>query len=260
MWSQQQPQSTLGHGSACDPSLQIEVIDFVVWLLFRRFKASGRPSHLLCQGFERASGGGKSLNMVAASSIPGIVCQFPNQTIEEVTSPVWCQLLSLLGRGGDLVMIDLLVDCALFAPGSDQDGLQQLSGFPISQLSALKVTNSGTTAHSELKNKQLRPLSNGTVKSSRDWSSIRFCTQSHVLRQPALNTNRVVRLGLRHIHVLNRFSDIESDEHMIHVMKHIFPRQFGLHNVFTSNVDSREMARAFKDYTLREQEISYAKR
>ena len=43
-------------------------------------------------------------------------------------------------------------------------------------------------------------------------------------------------------------------------MKYIFPRQFGLHNVFTSTVDSKETAQPFKDYTLREQEIYQAER
>ena len=38
-------------------------------------------------------------------------------------------------------------------------------------------------------------------------------------------------------------------------MKYIFPRQFGLHNVFTSTVDPKETSQPFKDYTLREQEI-----
>jgi telomerase reverse transcriptase len=38
-------------------------------------------------------------------------------------------------------------------------------------------------------------------------------------------------------------------------MRYIFPRQFGLHNVFTSKVDTRETAMPFKDYTLREAEI-----
>lgn len=38
-------------------------------------------------------------------------------------------------------------------------------------------------------------------------------------------------------------------------MRYIFPRQFGLHNVFTSMVDSRETAMPFKDYTLRENDI-----
>lgn len=38
-------------------------------------------------------------------------------------------------------------------------------------------------------------------------------------------------------------------------MRYIFPRQFGLHNVFTSKVDARESAMPFKDYTLREKDI-----
>lgn len=36
---------------------------------------------------------------------------------------------------------------------------------------------------------------------------------------------------------------------------YIFPRQFGLHNAFTSKVDSKETTHRFKDYTLREKEI-----
>ncbi|KAK3044316.1 hypothetical protein LTS18_001602, partial [Coniosporium uncinatum] len=47
-----------------------------------------------------------------------------------------------------------------------------------------------------------------------------------------------------------------SLEQTTHIMKYIFPRQFGLHNVFTSQLDSRETAQPFKDYTLREQEIA----
>ena len=40
------------------------------------------------------------------------------------------------------------------------------------------------------------------------------------------------------------------------MLKYIFPRQFKLHNAFTSKVDSRETVQPFKDYTLREQEIA----
>ena len=56
--------------------------------------------------------------------------------------------------------------------------------------------------------------------------------------------------------VLNRYPSYDNLEHTIHVMKHIFPRQFNLHNVFTSSVDGRETSQAFKDYTLREEEIA----
>lgn len=36
---------------------------------------------------------------------------------------------------------------------------------------------------------------------------------------------------------------------------YIFPRQFGLHNVFTSAVDSNQTSQMFPDYSLRESEI-----
>lgn len=36
----------------------------------------------------------------------------------------------------------------------------------------------------------------------------------------------------------------------------MFPRQFGLHNVFTSQVDFTQTAQRFQDYTLREKEIA----
>lgn len=36
----------------------------------------------------------------------------------------------------------------------------------------------------------------------------------------------------------------------------MFPRQFGLHNVFTSDVDKTRSAQKFQDYTLREEELA----
>lgn len=60
--------------------------------------------------------------------------------------------------------------------------------------------------------------------------------------------------------VLNRYPSTSLEEGAIHpntlkVIKYIFPRQFGLHNVFDSVVDFRETVHPFKDYTLREDEI-----
>lgn len=55
--------------------------------------------------------------------------------------------------------------------------------------------------------------------------------------------------------VLNRFPQLDDQQQTTHIMRYIFPRQFSLHNVFTSKVDPRESAMAFKDYTLREKEI-----
>lgn len=46
------------------------------------------------------------------------------------------------------------------------------------------------------------------------------------------------------------------EESTLRVMMYMFPRQFGLHNVFTSNVDHSQTAQKFQDYTLREEEIT----
>lgn len=64
--------------------------------------------------------------------------------------------------------------------------------------------------------------------------------------------------------VLNRFPFREPlylvtnsgpQQSTIHVMMYIFPRQFGLHNAFTTEVNPKETVQPFKDYTLREDEI-----
>lgn len=39
-------------------------------------------------------------------------------------------------------------------------------------------------------------------------------------------------------------------------MKYMFPRQFALHNVFTSVVNRRETRQPLQDYTYREREIA----
>ncbi|THZ99468.1 hypothetical protein D6C82_05157 [Aureobasidium pullulans] len=58
--------------------------------------------------------------------------------------------------------------------------------------------------------------------------------------------------------ILNRIGRDEELDKDAHMLKYIFPRQFGLHNVFTNDVDMKNSAQPFKDYTLREQEIKLA--
>lgn len=41
----------------------------------------------------------------------------------------------------------------------------------------------------------------------------------------------------------------------LRIMMYMFPRQFGLHNAFTSEVDTTKTAQKLQDYTLREEEI-----
>ncbi|KAL9095597.1 MAG: hypothetical protein Q9165_002029 [Trypethelium subeluteriae] len=57
------------------------------------------------------------------------------------------------------------------------------------------------------------------------------------------------------VYVLNRCRDLHDGKQTQYVMHYIFPKQYGLHNAFVSQTDSRETTHAFKDYTLREKEI-----
>lgn len=69
---------------------------------------------------------------------------------------------------------------------------------------------------------------------------------------------------LRRLDALNRFpykgpsasAGDGDDGSAVHIMMYIFPRQFGLHNVFTSTVNRQETTQKFQDYTLREEEIA----
>jgi telomerase reverse transcriptase len=118
--------------------------------------------------------------------------------------------------------------------------------------------------------------SSAAVKSltNKSPSRITFVRNRMFYARPALNAQGTICFGLRHIHVLNRYpirrQEIEEQHpsgqcgqmreeagsSTIHVMMYIFPRQFGLHNVFTSAVDSRETIQPLQDYTLREDEIN----
>lgn len=60
--------------------------------------------------------------------------------------------------------------------------------------------------------------------------------------------------------VLNRCPSSDSLSQTVNILKYIFPRQFGLHNVFTSVTDNRQTVQPFKDYTMREDEIAQARR
>lgn len=67
---------------------------------------------ILGQGYRK--GPAFSRNATSNASIGGLSAVFPNQYVELVKTSPWPDILKLLGRGGDLLMIDMLVDCALF--------------------------------------------------------------------------------------------------------------------------------------------------
>lgn len=226
-------------------SAQSKIVDFVIWLLFSRAKDSDRPRNILCDGFRR----GASVLPENQSPIPGLQVVFGNNSVKALKESQWCRLLAHLGACGQRLMIDMLVDCSVFVPVEAGHGnLLQLTGTPLFEIMSNKKTQ-----------KQATP------------ADITFVRSRMFYARPALNSRNIVHFGLRHIHVLNRCPYIKipgsceketsnilekRELHIIKVMMYIFPRQFGLHNVFTSSVDFKKTTQKFHDYTMREEEIN----
>ncbi|PBP24578.1 Telomerase reverse transcriptase [Diplocarpon rosae] len=234
---------------------QNELVDFAIWLIFSKtVPVFGKVPHLLCQGF-RKNVPHRSIHQAenAAGPIPGVVSTYPNSHVTSMKAHPWTQVLILMGREGERAMIDLILDCGVFlAVESGQGTFHQLSGIPLGDLQCLPAP---APTHSQEPSRTIRTP-----------SCISFVRNRMMYARAALNAKFQVRFGFRHIHVLNRYplprkliraqqGTSSVDPTTIQVMMYIFPRQFGLHNVFTSNVDPLQTVQPFKDYTLREDEI-----
>ncbi|KAI0418047.1 hypothetical protein F5X98DRAFT_126411 [Xylaria grammica] len=107
---------TLSNGVTGFVESQTLILEYVVRTIFSREKSTKWPDHLLCDGFRRNAAIG--LRMVR-----------PNHYVEALQQPPWLQLLALLGESGDRIMIDLLLDCAIFVSvGTGTNNLCQISG------------------------------------------------------------------------------------------------------------------------------------
>ncbi|PVH78811.1 hypothetical protein DL98DRAFT_236130 [Cadophora sp. DSE1049] len=229
---------------------QTEIVDFAIWLIFSK-SSNGKVQHLLCQGF-RKDISHRNINQGenAGSSIPGVVSTYPNSHVTEMKARPWPQVLLLMGKEGERAMIDLILDCGIYlAVESGHGTFNQLSGVPLADLPLLPTPG-------------VMPVIPKTADTLRSPSNINFVRNRMMYARAALNAKREVSFGLRHIHVLNRYrlpidpTDGKSiHPHTTQIMMYIFPRQFGLHSVFTKDVDPKQTVQPFKDYTLREDEI-----
>ncbi|VUC33904.1 unnamed protein product [Clonostachys rosea] len=234
---------------------QTEILEFVVWLLFNREKSTNtQPCHVLCNGFDVKPGNGDK----GTTSIPGIYSRFPSSSFEALKEAPWPEVLALLGQSGERLMIDLLLDYSLFVTVDAGHGnFYQLSGIPLFA-SSLPVDSQVATAA------DAKPF-------CRKPGEITLMRNKTLYAKPSLTAAGTVQTGFRHIHVLNRCSYVKSegdepspDERQQNevnttkVMMYMFPRQFGLHNAFTSEVDKTRTTMKFQDYTYREDEINEA--
>lgn len=188
--------------------------------------------------------------------IPGVYSNGPHENVDTLKNHPWTAVPDVLGRGAERIVADMLMECGLFAPIGDANNFVQISGVPMSDLAALTMKSKGPASGSEIQQGLLPLEPRQQQLSKRKLTEIRFLRHRMLYAQPMLNAKGYARFGLHQTHAFNRFSDVQNRSQAHHLMKYIFPLQFGLHNVLTSDVDHKETAYAFKDYTIREKEIA----
>ena len=173
-----------------------------------------------------------------------------NPHVSDLKDSSWSNLPGLLGRGAERILIEMLMDCGLYQPVSDSSNTIQLSGIPLSDLKAIVKETISPATNSVGQG----PASQRVIKHR--ISDMRFLRHRMLYAKPSLNSSGKIRFGMTHVHVMSRYRNLDSHAETVHIMKYIFPRQFGLHNAFTSAVDMQDTSQPFKDYTLRESEIT----
>lgn len=211
---------------------------------------------MLCKGFGRSAAGVRDgLEPAVAPGIPGISVHGENAYVRVLKGKPWTELPALIGKGADRIVSSLLIEHGLFVPVAGSSNLNQISGVPLHELKSLP------SVLPRLPNGKETPERAGTSNrpsSGYKFSAIRFLRYRMMYAKPNLNSKGNVTFGLSYSHVLSRLQDINNLDETVHLMKYIFPKQFGLHNVLTSAVDPKESGHPLKDYTFREQEIARA--
>jgi telomerase reverse transcriptase len=238
----------------------LQIVDFVIWSLFQRNGGtSHRPSHLLCYGYQKSPLQALQDPTDATTTIiPGVISLHANESVTKFKCEPWTEILSLVGSRGDVVLRNMLLDCGVFVRiDQGKDNLHQICGVPVSEfLKDRKML--------EQQSKPTRTAPTGQAEKGscvpRSLGTIVFVRSRILYARPSLNAQGGVRFGMKHMHVLNRYRDLNDSKQSVHIMKYMFPWQFGLHNIFTGIVDKTETAQEFKDYTLREHEIKYKER
>ncbi|KAL9607167.1 MAG: hypothetical protein Q9167_007891 [Letrouitia subvulpina] len=246
---------------------QTEIVDFAIWLLFHRvYRKDIKPTHLLCHGYRRAkasSRDGDGDRFLA--NIPGVTSYYPNCHVTTLKGPPWSCLVNLLGKECEEIMLDLILNHGIFvAVDAGKNNYYQLCGTPITELKPMQSKSSPPKVESLTDITASRQTTTQATSKQplkiKPSSSITLVRNRMFYARPALNAHGKVSFGLRHIHALNRFANPENAQQTQLIMMYIFPRQFKLHNVFTSVVDPQETVQPFKDYTLRENEIAEKQR
>ncbi|OLL26842.1 Telomerase reverse transcriptase [Neolecta irregularis DAH-3] len=260
---------------------QTDVVYRVIRMLFKQgIKRKEKPNNLLTHGYIW----GSDRVVVSAVGPAGaeFVSVFPNSHVSTLRNDTWQDLLHIIGEE---LMHLLLLSFSLFVR-LEKDNYYQLTGTPLSDLKPLPIPTKidkkrkidlDDLAVPDFKRPPLprnhkraysdsmcseKPIKYPRLNSSHASSpnAIQFVRSRLFYARPAYNIKNEVQFGLRRIHIFNRYKNPDDLDHCSTILQYMFPRQFGLHNVFTCTVDRKKTIQPFQDYTVRDKEILSAAR
>jgi telomerase reverse transcriptase len=150
---------------------------------------------LLCDGFRKDSDRKPQARAAPGhGQIPGVFAVYVNNHVWALKEEPWPQLLLLLGKAGERMMLDLLLDCAIFSRvTAGRDNYHQLSGIPVSDLEYQSVQVPAAIP--------ARPLNGNKAEKLvvRGPSEVSLVRSRMLYARAALNARGLVHFGLRHI-------------------------------------------------------------
>ena len=150
----------------------------------------------------------------ATSAIPGVISTYPNSHVTSMKTSPWPEVLALVGKQGERVMVDLILDCGIFLPvEAGRGSYYQLSGQSITPgFVAVLMIKTGEPLGdlpNVLRNVRtplvqgcgLRARESITNKSNVIYppAGITFVRNRMLYARAALNAQHEIRFGLRHI-------------------------------------------------------------
>ncbi|KTW30640.1 hypothetical protein T552_00356 [Pneumocystis carinii B80] len=258
-------------------SSQTEIVNSVIRRIFIRSR--GKPTNIISQGYRRGS---DTIQTATAGAFgDAIVNYFPNNHVTFLRSDNWETLLQFVG---DRFMVDLLLETSMFM-ALPRDNYFQFCGIPLHEVSSLtnlkrscsffernciKKSKSVSFSMQYENSKQsfeankldgitltnMVPREDSLVNMQefkRSYNEIMIIRSRIFYARPVYNSRNKILFGFPRIHLLSRYNDPDNLFHSISLLIHIFPRQFRLHNIFTSITDKKDIIQSLKDYTIKEE-------
>ncbi|BFZ57804.1 Telomerase reverse transcriptase [Savitreella phatthalungensis] len=204
----------------------------VIEAVIVRLIETGDSRHLLSRGFSLVAS--NEVVSHAGQSKQTLVNERGNVHVESIRTLQWARLLSVATPA---ILWAVLLHCDLYVAHIG-DNFQQISGRPLPDTLPRKRSTGDDSSQPGRKR----------LRTSRDIVFQR-CRIFH--SKPTLDAGTRVVFGQRHLHVLNRLLGSGRNLRRSVLLQYIFPREWGLHNVFTSQVDKTITHASFQEYSLR---------